>query len=311
MSTINWSIQHWVDTAANFTANNPILLSGQLAIESDGLTTAPKFKIGDGTTDYNTLPYASASAVSLAAVLAVGASTLGNSIKVNNGDFLLLGDLNVGALYYDSASQRVVLSSASGQYIYFNDTGTVEISHLPVNWVASPTAGTIGMVPNKYIIRQHATYTLTNTTNVQKLFNGSANGEITLPVGTYKFTCFFRLTGMDTSGMNNAAFSIEGTAVTGNFLMRNVGIDTAPTTGPFNLNGGFAITKTFAASMQTGSLANAMASLVEGTFEVTTAGTIIPSIKLVVGAAAVESIGSYFEIECWGLDTVVTVGPWS
>ncbi len=57
MATVNWSLQHKRDTAANWTANNPTLLAGQLGIETDGLTTTPKFKIGDGSTAWNTLPW--------------------------------------------------------------------------------------------------------------------------------------------------------------------------------------------------------------------------------------------------------------
>lgn len=55
---IDWTLQEYTNTAANFTSNNPILLLGQKGIETDDLLTAPKFKIGDGVTDWNTLPYA-------------------------------------------------------------------------------------------------------------------------------------------------------------------------------------------------------------------------------------------------------------
>lgn len=41
------------DTAANWTANNPILLSGELGIETD----TKQFKIGDGVTSWTTLAY--------------------------------------------------------------------------------------------------------------------------------------------------------------------------------------------------------------------------------------------------------------
>lgn len=54
---IDWKIQHYTNTAANFTTENPTLLVGQIGIETDALTTAPKFKIGDGVTAWNSLPY--------------------------------------------------------------------------------------------------------------------------------------------------------------------------------------------------------------------------------------------------------------
>lgn len=46
-------IQMRRDTAENWTTNNPTLLSGEWALETD----TRRMKIGDGTTPYNTLPY--------------------------------------------------------------------------------------------------------------------------------------------------------------------------------------------------------------------------------------------------------------
>lgn len=41
------------DTATNWTTNNPVLLAGEIGVESD----TNKFKIGDGTTAWNSLAY--------------------------------------------------------------------------------------------------------------------------------------------------------------------------------------------------------------------------------------------------------------
>lgn len=41
------------DTAANWTAQNPILAQGEPALETD----TGRLKFGDGTTNYNSLPY--------------------------------------------------------------------------------------------------------------------------------------------------------------------------------------------------------------------------------------------------------------
>lgn len=52
--TINVRLRNAVDTEANWTSNNPILLSGEIALTSDkpGL-----FKVGNGTDSWNNLPY--------------------------------------------------------------------------------------------------------------------------------------------------------------------------------------------------------------------------------------------------------------
>jgi len=47
-------LQNRRDTAANWTSNNPTLAAGELGLETD--TT--KYKIGDGTTAWNSLAYA-------------------------------------------------------------------------------------------------------------------------------------------------------------------------------------------------------------------------------------------------------------
>jgi hypothetical protein len=48
-------LRHRRDTAANWTSNNPVMLSGQLGYETDTL----KFKFGDGSTSWVSLSYAS------------------------------------------------------------------------------------------------------------------------------------------------------------------------------------------------------------------------------------------------------------
>ena len=52
---IKTRIKHKRDTAANWTAENTILLNGEIAIVDDGNST--KLKIGDGSTAYNSLPF--------------------------------------------------------------------------------------------------------------------------------------------------------------------------------------------------------------------------------------------------------------
>lgn len=54
-SAINKKIQVRKDTAANWTSSNPTLASGEFGFETD----TNKFKIGDGSSVWNGLPYAS------------------------------------------------------------------------------------------------------------------------------------------------------------------------------------------------------------------------------------------------------------
>lgn len=54
MAIYKYRIQNRIDTSANWTTNNPTLLLGELGIETD----TNKFKFGDGSTEWSSLPYA-------------------------------------------------------------------------------------------------------------------------------------------------------------------------------------------------------------------------------------------------------------
>lgn len=171
------------------------------------------------------------------------------------------------------------------------------------------------IIPAMAVIRQHATFTLTSTTSYQKLFNGSANGAIVLQIGTYYFEAMVSLNTMSaTSG--NAAFSVAaGTATITNSLIAWHAIDAA-TTG----SGGAAFQSGMVRSNQTGATTTNMATAavttemqfwVRGSFEVSVAGTVIPSISLQTANAAVVQIGSYFMAWRAGADTLTNQGNWS
>lgn len=258
----------------------------------------------------------------LAQTLALGNSSNGNNIIMDDDDDIRLGtsSFTQGVLHYDNVNFRTILiHSGTGEYIALNDSGGIDLSSLPPIIVSStisssglavPTNAILGYIPNKYFIRQHVARSLLSQTAAQKLFDASTNGALTLPIGTYKFTCQIYLSDMSTTA-GNSTFSIAGTAVTAGFLMHVIGYDNAPVTTTINQNGQTAITSTFNGNMHTASVSASQVSYITGTFEVTTAGTIIPSIALTTAAVATVNIGTYFEIECLGLDTVVSVGPWT
>lgn len=57
MANTYMSVIH--DTAANFAASKPILETKQIGVVSDSLLSSPQYKIGDGITHWNDLPYSS------------------------------------------------------------------------------------------------------------------------------------------------------------------------------------------------------------------------------------------------------------
>jgi len=108
---IDWTLQEYTNTAANFTSNNPILLLGQKGIETDDLLTAPKFKIGDGVTVWNSLPYANSGGGGGGGVPYTGATA-----NVDLGEFeLKVNKVTPNTTLTKAAYQVVKVSGAQGQ----------------------------------------------------------------------------------------------------------------------------------------------------------------------------------------------------
>jgi len=168
-----------------------------------------------------------------------------------------------------------------------------------------------GITPSIQWCRLTNAYALTNATGVQKLFNASTNGALTVTAATkYEFECWFQISGMSaTSG--NAAFSLAGTATLTNVTMANFGVDASTTTTVAALNGAYAVTAATPASAQTAGTGTAMWTLLKGTFTVNAGGTIIPSINLVTASAASVAVGSYFKVMAIGSANQVYVGNWN
>jgi hypothetical protein len=133
MAEITRYIKHRRDTAANWTSNNPILLAGQLGIETDGLTTTPKFKIGDGVNTWTTLPYfygGAASAQNLNNVLTVGDTTSGQDIKLTDDDIIQVGTTPNRYIGFNTSTivgGLELVNLNSNDHIILQDAGGIHI----------------------------------------------------------------------------------------------------------------------------------------------------------------------------------------
>jgi hypothetical protein len=180
----------------------------------------------------------------------------------------------------------------------------------------SPDASDRRIIPTVAITRINADNTLSDSTTLQKIFNASASGALTLPVGSYIFECVVGIDAMSaTSG--NAALSVIGAggATVTNTLQVVVGIDGAKATAGAAAGASWSLTNDAPAantSVVTAGTGTEMSIMWKGSFEVTVAGTIIPSVDLITGGVTpAVKIGSYFM--CWrmGAATDVTQGNWS
>lgn len=172
-------------------------------------------------------------------------------------------------------------------------------------------AGNRGVLPIYHIIRADSSRALSNSASEQAIFNSPTNGRLTLEAGVYRFNMIIYVTGMSATSGNYAIDPLgAGTATCGTWLYHAVGIDSTTPTNAGTQTGSFTITQQSVASAHTAATGTAAGTDITGTFEVTSAGTIIPSLTLVTASAATLAAGSFFE--CWriGSTTMASVGQW-
>ena len=113
------------DLAANWTSNNPIMLTGELGVESD----TGYFKIGDGTTTWNDLPYANKFEPAPVAAHYEAIATEGQSD--NDAIDAALAEAGAVAKLDDIAVVKRLISDDKYQYTAFvyNGTGWAAMSN--------------------------------------------------------------------------------------------------------------------------------------------------------------------------------------
>lgn len=206
--------------------------------------------------------------------------TLGGSVTVNNS----------GIASIAAGQEFALMALSANEYDFISDT----VADAPI----------FGQLA--------ADYTLTSTTAAQKLFDFSANGAVQLPTGRYSFSMMVQITGMSaTSG--NATFSLlgAGTATIASVIYHSFGIDTTNPLAAGNRNGSASDTSTATTTLVAGSTGTALFAEINGFFNITATGTIIPSIALTTAAAAVVKANSYFMCERKGPTGSNTQGDWS
>lgn len=162
----------------------------------------------------------------------------------------------------------------------------------------------------RHVIRADSTRTFASNTNAQAIFTTPANGRLTLETGAYLVTGLLNIGTMSaTSGNLLLSLLGGGTATMGSVLFHVVGVDGATATAATQ-TGCTAVTAATPASALTAGTGTAATLQIRGTFEITGAGTIIPSITLVTANAAVLAVGSYLCVERIGSTTMTSAGAW-
>ena len=127
------------DTAANWTANNPVLAKGQIGIQIN----TKKFKFGDGTTAWNSLDYGAGADIATASASADG--------LMSANDFTKLAGIMAGAqpneievikkngVTQTITNKTVNITVPTATSDLTNDSGFITISDVPEGAAASTT----------------------------------------------------------------------------------------------------------------------------------------------------------------------------
>lgn len=238
----------------------------------------------------------------------------GSVINWDNGDATITqaGDVltvaGAGVVLAAGAATLAPLKLQAGTNLTTAEDGAIEMDADCIYGCTDP--GNRGYIPVRHFIRADSTRTFTSNTNVQAIFNSPTNGRLTLETGTYLMSGVINIGSMSaTSG--NLLFNPlgGGTATMAAILYNVVGVDGATGTAATQ-TGSTMVAAASPASVVTAGTGTAITMNITGSFEITGAGTIIPSIQMVTAAASVVAIGSYLTFERIGPTSVVSVGQW-
>lgn len=287
-------VTNTTSVALKSSTTNTVLTSTYLSFANTSLANA--ISIANSTS--NTIISSS--------VLSISNSTVNTTIN--------LSGISIGNSTVNTTANSTNLRLSAQTVPSTSVAGTIEYDGKV--FYMSPATNARGVIPTQQIIVSNATFTLTSSTSLQKLFGftgGPAAGALNVETGvTYMFESQFSLSSMSaTSG--NFGFSVlgSGNATIGSAAWQSVGFDstTLSTAGAFG--GVFSSANGVTGNILVAGTGTAAAVNVKGIIRVTTGGTIIPSIQLTTAAAAVVGINSWFQVNPIGTNTFGYVGNWS
>lgn len=164
-TTLDVKIQIRNDTKNNWTTQNPVLLKGEMGVETD----TRKFKFGDGVSDWKTLEYASAT----------------GAIIMNKAPTPTDSGYDVGAMWVDTAANKAYLlfnntanQAVWKQVVTLDDLSDLGAGDMLKSQFANNPKAEYGYV-NAAIVADTANATTGTLTAGSKTFNGSANVTVT------------------------------------------------------------------------------------------------------------------------------------
>ena len=232
------------------------------------------------------------------------------------GQTLTIEQAGAGAVTL-SPSGGVILDTPRGYLSVAAQYGVIQLKKVATDtWtvlgdLGNPNnpSGTNNVV---YWIRQVADRAaFVSNTTAQAIFDTSTAGSLSLGIGHYEFSFMGIIDTMSaTAGNGFWGLLGAGTATLGSILQLHGGRDATPSATLGAMNVGFIITAATAGAVASTATATVLAFEVRGSFEVTVAGTIIPSFALDNAAACVVKAGTWMSVTKLG-DGAVDHYGWS
>lgn len=164
-TTLDVKIQIRNDTKNNWTTQNPVLLKGEMGVETD----TRKFKFGDGVSDWKTLEYASAT----------------GAIIMNKAPTPTDSGYDVGAMWVDTAANKAYLlfNNTTNQAVWKRLVTPDDLSDLGAGDMLKSQFANNPKAEQGYvdaaIVADTANATTGTLTAGSKTFNGSADVTVT------------------------------------------------------------------------------------------------------------------------------------
>lgn len=265
----------------------------------------------------NTFDCATGSALtSVISLASSGGAIVSNIFRTNNSavNAILLNGATYNTISANFLDEKVTESGGADfntlTHNRWNNVAATPVTLAGANSRATDNAPAFDLgsvVDAEQLACLSASYTLTNSTSAQKLFNATANGALTvLGSTTYEFECLLDITGLSGSA-HVISFGFGGTATfTSAMYLASTSTSSG---GAASLFAATAATATAVTASNTGTV---LLAVIRGTLRVNAAGTIIPQVTQgTASAAAVVAAGSQFRAWPVGSNTVASVGNWS
>jgi hypothetical protein len=148
----------------------------------------------------------------------------------------------------------------------------------------------------EYWVYLDSNYALSNNTSVQKAFNATTNGALTLGPGVYEYRALLILFGLSSSVVN-LSFQVlgAGTATLSRPIGQAIGVDGSGSTAS-TMSGTVYTSQSSPNPSVTATSSLGYGASFRGMFRVTSGGTIIPSVQLGGTSTVTNTVnaGSYF-----------------